>query len=523
MRQFLFCLLGIMLLIPTACQSTHDETYNNLQLYIEGCKAVFDHRDGYWLCCIPRERFHANDTLNVSFSSDNQTIIVDNKIIQNHGYLVLTDIDSHHSYTVNAKINGKQISAPLKFTCLPIVEISGHTSKQSTMASVTIIDPYEMKGNTKSLKAKIKWRGTLAASQAYQHHKRNYRIKFVDHDNNKSNQQLFGLRKDNTWILDGGRYDMLRVRNHIAQDLWLDMSRKPYYATNEPKTVNGSRGKLVEIFVNGQYEGLYNMCEPIDRKQLRLKRYDEQTNIFRGALWKVVTMNRNTSMLVITQPDENQSTWDGFEVKYPRFDNVHPTNYEPLAEAARFVAQTDQDSSAFARRVGEYFDIPVLIDYYIFMQVTMAIDNDGKNLYWSCYDCQRQQRLTLTPWDLDATMGQDYSQLANRTDLISPNRNFDTRMVVLHNLMELPSIKSQVTERYWQLRRSVLDTDSLISRYQQVINIIYDSGAGEREQQLWSGDSDIAGQELNFETELQRITHWIALRLNYLDKTLFCP
>ena len=32
---------------------------------------------------------------------------------------------------------------------------------------------------------------------------------------------------------------------------------------------------MVEVLLNGEYAGIYNMCEPIDRKQMKLKRYDD--------------------------------------------------------------------------------------------------------------------------------------------------------------------------------------------------------------------------------------------------------
>ena len=44
-----------------------------------------------------------------------------------------------------------------------------------------------------------------------------------------------------------------------------------------------------------------------------------------------------------------------------------------------------------------------------------------------------------------------------------------------------------------------------------------DSGAGSREEQRWSNDSDISGLTLNLQGELEYIAEWIATRCKYLD------
>ena len=35
--------------------------------------------------------------------------------------------------------------------------------------------------------------------------------------------------------------------------IWLDFSEKPYYYADEPKMINGSRGRFVEVYVNDDY------------------------------------------------------------------------------------------------------------------------------------------------------------------------------------------------------------------------------------------------------------------------------
>ena len=48
--------------------------------------------------------------------------------------------------------------------------------------------------------------------------------------------------------------------------------------------------------------------------------------------------------------------------------------------------------------------------------------------------------------------------------------------------------------------------------------MIKNSGAASREELRWSGDSDIAFLQLNFEEELHYILDWLEHRLDYLDQ-----
>ena len=60
--------------------------------------------------------------------------------------------------------------------------------------------------------------------------------------------------------------------------------------------------------------------------------------------------------------------------------------------------------------------------------------------------------------------------------------------------------------------------DNLISRYESYYNILKLSGAVQREENKWSGDSDVYGHDINFEKELEYIKNWINMRISFLDK-----
>ena len=143
---------------------------------------------------------------------------------------------------------------------------------------------------SQGMTALVKWRGGYTNTEG--RHKRNYSIKFVDENGEKQNRQLLGMRRDNHWKLDAGQVDLSRVRNRVATDLWLDMARPPYYYDQAPDVLTAARGKMVEVFTNGSYMGIYSLMESIDRKQLQVKKYDEQSNTFHGMIWNAASWSK---------------------------------------------------------------------------------------------------------------------------------------------------------------------------------------------------------------------------------------
>ena len=76
-------------------------------------------------------------------------------------------------------------------------------------------------------------------------------------------------------------------------------------------------------------------------------------------------------------------------------------------------------------------------------------------------------------------------------------------------------------ERYKELRKTWLDTDNLIARFQTAVDELENSGAAAREEDRWSGDSDISGKTLDISAEMQNIAIWLERRMAYLDANIF--
>jgi cotH protein len=391
---------------------------------------------------------------------------------------------------------------------IPVLVLRGTFSNEYQNGTVEF---YSSQGTTPvSYEAKIKWRGGSTNTEGK--HKRNYKIKFKD------KQQFFGLKADKNWILDAGQQDLFRLRNRIATELWNDFARKPYYAADGDEVFSGVRGRVVEVFLNDEYIGIYSLIETMDNKTLGLSK--SRKGIIHGQLWK--TNGYGLSMMYNTPSvfDNTSSTWDVFETKYPDIKDVYPTDYSPLWKAINFVVNSSDEE--FKDSVAYYFDLPVVEDYYIFTQTLCAVDNIGKNMYWAIYDSKESPKITFAVWDLDLTVGSSYLKVYDQKYTL-PNHIIRGYFNLIKRLIATNAgdFNLQVRERYWSARKDILSTDSLIARYKSYYQLLKKCGAAEREAQRWSGDMDILQQKLDYDKEMEYITNWITRHMKVLDRQLF--
>lgn len=509
LNYLLFLLVCFITSIPSFAQFT-----------INGRSIIYDKVSDTYMVSIPENAFgtdyEASIVLDATAGWSNLSIegtdIADSYTFK--------QVEGNKIYKIHAQEGEKEINTQLTFTFLPLLVMEGTFGYNYAQGNISLLSP-DAAEPTNSF-AKVKWRG--GSTNTADKHKRNYKIKTLNEKGKKQEISLLGMREDNNWIMDAGQVDLFRLRNRIATEIWNDFATKPYYASKEPKAKSGVAGKVVEVILNNEYRGIYSLTEAMDRKELKLKKYDDKNQEFHGQLWKVSSWDKAQFWEIDKDYDNTQETWHAFETKYPDIDDVNPTDYSPLYEAIDFVANSNDET--FKKEVGDYFDIPVLIDYQLFQETLKPVDNNGKNMYWGIYDVAKSKKLTLAIWDLDASVGQ-YWQCSTplHPDRVFPNTDLGVKdgFNLYHRLstLNVDNYNEKVANRYHELRKTYFSEENLISKYQGYYDMLVKSGAASREETKWSEDSDIGGYPLNFKEEIEYIKNWIIERLKYLDTTQF--
>lgn len=481
-----------------------------VKLVINGSPAFCDSAASTLLVSVPQGWWGTTQTAVVQGADGSQPVAIDGVSLASDGTFTFENIAGSRSWAVQCA-GGKVYT--LQFTYLPIVVLEGDFGYDYNAGTVTLAEPGKSAGE--AMTARVKWRGNTTNTP--EKHKRNYSIKFVDANGEKQNRQLLGLRRDNHWILDAGQPDMARVRNRVATELWLDMSRPPYYYDQAPDALTGVRGQVVEVFLGNEYRGIYSLTEAMDRKQLQLVRHDTVGNVFHGGLWKTDEFNSQTGFRYTVPFNDSLPDYCSFAVKYPELDEVFPTSYQVLYDAIHSM-EISETIYTYNNVVDNHFDMPVAIDYTIFYLTLNANDNSARNIYWLCYDRAVDERLSIAVWDLDATVGQTWSPVDWRPPLTA----YDYFKIPYNWLFKMLfhykcKYRQAFLDRYDELRATWLSTESLVERYSQAIDRLIDCGAATREEHRWNGDSDLFGHPLDFEQEKQYITEWFTRRMPLLD------
>ncbi|MCC8146156.1 MAG: CotH kinase family protein, partial [Bacteroidales bacterium] len=406
----------------------------------------------------------------------------------------------------------------LIFTGLPVVQLYSEGKELSGNFSRGKFKLNDGGNDGELLCADIRYRGasTLYAS------KNSFAIKLKDEAGASIDRSYFGLRNDNYWILDAMTIDPSRMRDRISTDLWNDFSSDPYYKSEEPELVNATRGRYVEVFVDDQYWGLYCMTERVDRKQLKLKKYQEETQTIRGVLYKSDRWSYETMMGYV--PDRgpelgrplasfnnNSISWAAYEVKYPDLEDGEKIDWQPLSDVVKFCSASDEET--FSREVKNYFDLPVWTDYYLFLELILATDNHGKNAYFYMHNIQKEKKLGIAPWDLDGVLG---IQWGGRQ--IASNQDYTQYIVKVehgeHNLFRrlkennVAGFNDTLKARYDRLRQTWFSEESLLNRVDTYWELFQKSGADKREKGRW--DIDLNGS-------VDYLKEWISGRVEYLN------
>ncbi len=439
------------------------------------------------------------------------------------------NVSSAQYFTFEIKKAGAtRETAKLYFSSLPIVQIytDANIGNVYSLAKISVNEPLK-EGESEIVPTNIRNRG--ATSLGFP--KKSFAINLRDSSGiNSTDRTFFDFRNDNNWILDAMYVDPARMRNRVSFDLWNDFATKPYWADKEPKIINGTRGQFVEVFINEAYWGLYCMTEKIDRKQLKLKKLQQDistgTPVYtqRGALvkatsWSTAVMfgypyNGNSS---IPNFNNNYINWSGYEYKYPDLDEGEPIAWDNFSAAAKTASSLYTNNTQFLSNMSATFDLPVYLDYYLFIELMLATDNHGKNTYTSIYDQTVSPKVSVTPWDIDGSWGIRWD---GSKSITYPEQDFDTFLTnnehgQFNLFMRMKQLDAdtwktvKLKERYQSLRGNYFSYTNLMQRFTNYADAMTKSGADVREKAKWG--------KPNLDIEMDFLANWIESRLNYLD------
>lgn len=307
---------------------------------------------------------------------------------------------------------------------------------------------------------------------------------------------LLGMRNDDKWNLEALYNDQLRMRLKVASELWQDIDQV-YYKMQEPDAKNGIALNYAEVFINDRYQGIYVLTERIDKKQLKLKKY--ANNTIAGELYKGESGDVADEFVRAPAFSNANLLWGGFEYKEPS-ERIDWTN---LHDFVSFV--TTSSNADFYAQYKSRFNFANAVDYYLFLNLVRAIDNTGKNIYIAKY--KAGEPYFYAPWDVDGVLGNSWDGTnQNITNDLLGNGFYDR----LLNDYAPGGFREALVSRWAGLRASVVTQARIMGKIETNSAYLLANNVYEREHLAWPDYQYDAAQ-------LAYPGNWLAARLAYLD------
>jgi len=229
--------------------------------------------------------------------------------------------------------------------------------------------------------AKIKQRGN---STRLWYDKKPYRIKFQD------KTEMLGLAANKDWVLLANFRDPTNFMNALAFDMAREMGSFDF--------VNANR--FVEVEINGDYKGLYQLTEQIERSENRV-------NIAADGVLLSLDQDDGPEL----SPEATDNFWSAtyklpVAVKYPK--TLDENNRDQIR--SDFKQLEDAIASADYDLVQTLLDVNTLIDFLILQEITRNVELEApRSMY--LYKASAQGKYAFGPvWDFDGGFGYSWNE-----------------------------------------------------------------------------------------------------------------
>jgi len=315
--------------------------------------------------------------------------------------------------------------------------------------------------------------------------KKSFAVKLVGDDGDDLDANLFGIREENSWILDAMAVDRTRMRNRVCFDVWNELSRTPYNTDFGGR--NGTEGVFVEVFINKEYQGLYCFTDKVDRKLLDLKKVqvDDEGNVStRGLLYKGYKWGDYTDIWLLGYQEAatDTSEWNAWELQYPD-DYPSADTWQPLMDLIDFCSEATSDED-FVEEYQNWFYADNLADYALFTMAMNVGDNAYKNTFLSVKNINNGHCYLLTPWDMDKSLGGNWN--GDYVESLASLNRYD-RVAPYNRLIGRDLAFSQLLAGKWEEWGATLFApEEIARRLDDYAEQFVASGAWKREQAKWN-------------------------------------
>ena len=348
--------------------------------------------------------------------------------------------------------------------------------------------------------------------------KRPYRFETVDQDGENNNVELLGMPEENDWVLYAPWQDKTMIRNVLAYQLSNDMGR---YA---------SRTRYVELYLNGDYQGIYVLMEKIkrDNERVNISKLNpeeiEGDDITGGYILKFDWFFTGDNI------GGFQSDIDGntYNYHYPKPSDIVPEQEEYIQNYMDDF-ENIMLSNNYADSIIGYpsmMNVESFVDFILVQELAKNVDAYRLSTYIYKDKDSIDNRLTAGPvWDFNHGFGNcDYGQTWEPENwLLEYNPEGGDQMSFWWELLwQDENFREKVSARYSELRSNIFSESHIFEIIDNSVNHLGESI--NRNFLKWP----VLGIYLwpnfqvfdTYDEEILYLKSWISQRLSWMDSQI---
>jgi len=335
---------------------------------------------------------------------------------------------------------------------------------------------------------------------------------------------LCGMPAETDWLLVGTWNDRAFVRNPLMYQLFYQMG---HYAT---------RFRFCEVFLNGEYVGIYQLTEKIKRDNDRvdiakLKDTDlAGDSLTGGYIFKHDYVTDTMGWLSSVAPPLCNFNFGRYQYVYPSYKNIKPQQ----ADYIRTIVDTLEKrlfSFQFADSIYGYrplIDANSFADYLICNEFSWNGDGFAKSMYFYKDKDSKDPKIYAGPvWDFDWSL-KKMPWINDSIDVWSykanPCNNLQATLPWYSIMMEDPYFRNIVRCRYEYFRTNILSQTHIDNSIDAIESMVDEAQI--RHYTKWPtwglslGTPEQMPYSINMQQELDTMKAMIARRLQWMDMHL---
>jgi hypothetical protein len=352
--------------------------------------------------------------------------------------------------------------------------------------------------------------------------KPSYDFEFVDEQGDDRELPLLGLPAGSDWTLKGCGRDETCLRDALVFAVTRDLGR---YA---PRT------RFTELFINGQYRGIYVLIEKVRRGKTRVDlakpARDRAAGDISGGYIFQLDLAEGTPDDAVARDWVSPASGLVYSYYYPRYDEVTPAQRAYLRDyVAQFETMMEgRDWNHPQRGYRSWIDVPSWIDFALVQELSNNVDGYFKSVYLQKRPASAGNRLTLGPvWDFDAAFGvadfrdgrstEVWTHTMNRFGMLpvpyDPPRQVPPVPAYWERLWSDAAFAGDLKCRWQELRSGALSMARLRDRIDTWVGEL--AQAHPRDNARWH-DGDLDG----YRGEIAYLKSWLGDRAAWMDAHL---